>query len=94
MASPGNDLFPAFTPMRQPQFRFLYRMQCQIAKEVFVVGAPHGTGWNRNIMNILEGKVRGPNIEAEILPGGADCAQMVEGTHVGRAHTELSTHLF
>ncbi|KAJ4359847.1 uncharacterized protein N0V89_000403 [Didymosphaeria variabile] len=67
--------------MRQPQFRFLYRMQCQVAKEEFDVGAPHKTGWIRSIVNILSGQIRGPNIEAEILPGGADWAQVVEGTH-------------
>lgn len=69
--------------MRLPSLSFLYRLKCQVAKEEIDVGAPHGTGNIRSIANIVGGTIKGPEIEATILPlGGADWATVIEGTHV------------
>ncbi|KAJ6084162.1 hypothetical protein N7486_010962 [Penicillium sp. IBT 16267x] len=73
--SPGNRLFPGGPQMRQPSLSFLYRLECDIAKEEINIGAPHDAGVIRSIANILRGSVKGPGIEASILPlGGADWA--------------------
>lgn len=69
--------------MKLPNLSFLYRLECEIAKEEINVGAPHGGGIIRSIANILEGRVSGPRIQGTVLPlGGADWATVVEGTHV------------
>lgn len=69
--------------MRLPNLSFLYRLECDIAKEEILVGAPHGSGIVRSVANILEGEVNGPRIKGKVLPlGGADWATVVEGTHV------------
>jgi hypothetical protein len=71
--------------MRLPALSFLYRLQCQVAKEEINIGAPHGAGTIRSIANIVEGTLKGPDIEATVLPlGGADWATVIEGTHVRR----------
>ena len=83
--SPGNQFSPnpESTPlMRTPHLSFLYRLECDIAKEELLVGAAHGTGVIRSIANILEGEVNGPDIKGKVLPlGGADWATVIEGTH-------------
>lgn len=83
--SPGNKFSPnpTTTPlMRTPSLSFLYRLECDIAKEELNVGAAHSTGVIRSIANILEGEVNGPNIKGKVLPlGGADWATVIEGTH-------------
>jgi hypothetical protein len=69
--------------MRQPSLSWLYRLECDIAKEEIKIGAPHNSGTIRSIANIVRGSVKGPGIEGEILPlGGADWATVVKGTHV------------
>lgn len=69
--------------MRQPALSWLYRLECDVAKEEINIGAPHNNGTIRSIANIVRGSVRGPGIEGEILPlGGADWATVVKGTHV------------
>lgn len=81
--SVGYDIFPHGSHMRQPALSFLYRLQCDIAKEEIDIGAPHDTGAIRSIANILSGTLKGPDIEASILPfGGADWATVVKETHV------------
>ena len=83
LPSPGNDLFPNGPLMRQPSLAFLYRLECDIAKEEINIGAPHDAGVIRSIANIVRGSVKGPGIEGSILPlGGADWATVVKGTHV------------
>lgn len=68
--------------MRLPSLSFLYRLECFIAKEEFQIGAPHGGGMRRDVVNILGGSLRGPRLEGQVLPGGADWAQTIQGTHV------------
>lgn len=69
--------------MRKPAMSFLYRLECDIAEEELEIGAPHGTGSVRTVMNIIGGQIKGPGIEASVLPlGGADWANVVQGTHV------------
>lgn len=80
--SPGNALYPHHPPMRLPSLSFLYRLECLIAKEEFDIGAPHGGGMRRDVVNILGGSLRGPRLEGKVLPGGADWARTVQGTQV------------
>ena len=81
--SPGNSLFPNGPRMRQPALSFLYRLECDVAKEDINIGAPHDAGVIRSIANIRRGSMKGPGIQGSILPlGGADWATVVKGTHV------------
>ncbi|KAJ5362605.1 hypothetical protein N7541_003449 [Penicillium brevicompactum] len=81
-ASPGNTVFPSGPTMRQPSLSWIYRLECDIAKEEINIGAPHNSGTIRSIANIVRGSVKGPGIEGEIIPlGGADWATVVKGTH-------------
>ena len=82
--SPGNAyVLNADTPkMKRPDMEFIWRLECEIAKEEIEIGAPHGTGVVRSVANILDGKMSGPGIEGVVLPGGADWATCIEGTHV------------
>lgn len=68
--------------MRRPGMEFIWRLECEIAKEEQSVGAPFGAGIVRSIVNILDGAFQGPRIVGKVLPGGADWATVVEGTHV------------
>lgn len=69
--------------MKLPNLSFLYRLECDIAREEINVGAPHCAGIIRSIANIVGGEVNGPRIKGTVLPlGGADWATVVEGTHV------------
>lgn len=71
--------------MRKPAMSFLYRLECDVAEEEIDIGAPHGTGVIRSVANILNGTLKGPGIEAAVLPlGGADWATVIEGTHVSQ----------
>ncbi|KAJ5731331.1 uncharacterized protein N7483_005839 [Penicillium malachiteum] len=82
LPSPGNTLFDNGPQMRQPSISFLYRLECDIAKEEINIGAPHDAGVIRNIANIVRGSLKGPGIEGTVLPlGGADWATVVKGTH-------------
>lgn len=80
--SPGNALYPASPPMRLPHLSFLYRLECMTEKQSFEVGAPYGGGIQRSVVNILAGTFKGPRLQGEVLPGGADWAQVIQGTHV------------
>lgn len=89
--SPGNEYFPDTPPMRKPTMSFLYRLECDIAEEEVDIGAPHGTGLIRSVANIIGGTLKGPEIEASVLPlGGADWATVIQGTHVS---SHPSNHL-
>ncbi|KAJ5465057.1 uncharacterized protein N7458_000743 [Penicillium daleae] len=80
--SPGNEVFPGSPSMRQPALSWLYRLECHIAKEEINVGTPHDAGIIRSVANIVRGSIKGPGIEATVLPlGGADWATVIKGTH-------------
>ncbi|RHZ65806.1 DUF3237 domain-containing protein [Aspergillus thermomutatus] len=80
--SPGNAYYPNSQPMRRPGLAFLYRLECDIAKEEIEIGAPHGAGVIRGIANIVGGTFKGPELEGTVLSlGGADWATAIEGTH-------------
>lgn len=69
--------------MRLPSLAFLYRLECDIAREEIDIGAPHDAGVIRSIANIVRGSMKGPGIEGAVLPlGGADWATVIKGTHV------------
>ena len=68
--------------MRQPGLSFIYRLECDIDPQEIDVGAPHGAGVIRSVANIAGGTFRGPSISGTVLPGGADWATVIEGTHV------------
>lgn len=69
--------------MRKPAMSFLYRLECDIAEEEIDIGAPHGTGSIRSVAHVIGGTIKGPEIEASVLPlGAADWATVIQGTHV------------
>lgn len=80
--SPGNTYYPGTFPMRKPQLGFVYRLECNIADKEVHVGAPHGAGVVRSIAPITGGTFKGPELQGKVLPGGADWATVIEGTHV------------
>ena len=80
--SPGNAYYPETYPMRKPQLGFIYRLECTIADKEVHVGAPHGAGVVRSIAPITGGTFKGPELQGKVLPGGADWATVIEGTHV------------
>ena len=80
--SPGNAYYPGTYPMRKPQLGFVYRLECNIADKEVLVGAPHGAGVVRSIAPITGGTFKGPELQGKVLPGGADWATVIEGTHV------------
>jgi hypothetical protein len=53
----------------EPQFDFVAEVNAAVAPPQLVGAGPAG---ERRIVPILGGRVSGPRIEAEILPGGAD----------------------
>ena len=53
----------------EPQFDFVAEVNATVAPPQLVGAGPAG---ERRIVPILGGRVSGPRIEAEILPGGAD----------------------
>ncbi len=53
----------------EPQFDFVTEVQATVAPPLLVGAGPAG---ERRIVPILGGRVSGPRLEAEILPGGAD----------------------
>ena len=63
--SPGNAYkLNASTPStRWPGMNFIWRLECEIAPTEVEVGAPHGAGITQSIVDILDGKVKGPEIE-------------------------------
>lgn len=72
-SSPGNDYSERTTKMRVPSMKFIYRLECEMAKENHVVGAPMSADSTRIIMPIVGGTVKGPQISAVIQHmSGAD----------------------
>lgn len=67
---------------------FIYRLDCEMAKENHPVGAPfHGTH-SRMIMPIVGGTVKGPAINGTIQHmSGADWGTLVTGTGVSLYQT-------
>jgi len=73
--------------MRTPSMKFIYRLECEMAKDDHVVGAQTGTSNVRVIMPIVGGTVKGPKISAIIEHmSGADWGLVIGGT--GVSHTD------
>ena len=53
-----------------PQLEFAFEVQVQVADPVVVAELP--SGQTRRIIDILGGTAKGPALEGEVLPGGAD----------------------
>jgi hypothetical protein len=59
--------------MKIPSMKFIYRLECEMATENHVVGAPLSAGSTRIIMPIVGGTVKGPRISGIIQHmSGAD----------------------
>ena len=81
--SPGNDYSTEDIKMKIPHMEFIYRLDCEMAKENHLVGAPFGGTNTRMIMPIVGGTVKGPKIDGTIQHmSGADWGTMVKGTDV------------
>lgn len=81
--SPGNDYSTEDIRMKIPHMDFIYRLDCEMAKENHPVGAPFGGTTSRTIMPIVGGTVEGPGISGTIQRmSGADWGTMVQGTGV------------
>jgi hypothetical protein len=84
-ASPGNAYSDRSIEMKTPSMKFVYRLECEMAKDDHVVGAQTGTSNARVIMPIVGGTVRGPKISAVIEHmSGADWGLAIGGT--GASH--------
>jgi hypothetical protein len=69
--------------MRTPSMKFIYRLECEMAKDDHVVGAQTGTSNVRVIMPIVGGTVKGPQITGVIEHmSGADWGLVMGGTGV------------
>lgn len=69
--------------MRTPSMKFIYRLECEMAKVDHVVGAQTGTSNARVIMPIVGGTVKGPKISAIIEHmSGADWGLVMGRTGV------------
>jgi hypothetical protein len=64
-ASPGNAYSDRSIEMKTPSMKFIYRLECEMAKDDHV-GAQIGTSNARVIMPIVGGTVKGPKISAVI----------------------------
>ena len=66
--------------------KFIYRLECEMAKDNHFVGAQSGTSNARVIMPIVGGTVKGPQISAIIEHmSGADWGLAIGGTGVSHA---------
>ncbi|KAI4731060.1 hypothetical protein E4T49_01294 [Aureobasidium sp. EXF-10728] len=80
-ASPGNAYSDRSIEMRTPSLKFIYRLECEMAKENHVVGAQSGTSNARVIMPIVGGTVKGPQVSGIIEHmSGADWGLAMGGT--------------
>jgi hypothetical protein len=52
-----------------PKLTFAFELRAQVGAPVEIGAVPHG---RRRIVEILGGTVRGPELEAKVVPGGAD----------------------
>lgn len=81
--SPGNACSSNSLQMSIPHLEFIYRLECEMAKDNHAVGAPFGGTDFKMIMPIVGGIVKGPQINGTIEPmSGADWGTMVRGTDV------------
>ena len=53
----------------QPVLTFAFELRAQVGEPLEIGEVPHG---RRRIVQILGGTVRGPQLNAKVLPGGAD----------------------
>jgi hypothetical protein len=72
------ELSPQLSPQLTPQLTHAFDIEAQVAPMRDLGAMPHG---RRRIVPILGGTVRGPRLDAEVLPGGADW-QSVRGDGV------------
>ncbi|KAI5236367.1 hypothetical protein E4T43_08666 [Aureobasidium subglaciale] len=83
--SPGNAYSDRKFEMRIPSMKFIYRLECEMAKDNHFVGAQAGTSNARVIMPIVGGTVKGPRISAIIENmSGADWGTAMGGTGLMR----------
>lgn len=81
--TPGNAYSDRSIEMRTPSMKFIYRLECEMAKDDHVVGAQIGTSNTRVIMPIIGGTVKGPKISAVIEHmSGADWGLVIGRTGV------------
>jgi hypothetical protein len=72
--------------------KFIYRLECEMAKDDHVVGAQSGTSNVRVIMPIVGGTVKGPRITGVIEHmSGADWGLVMGGTGVSHRILEFSS---
>jgi len=72
--------------MRTPSMKFIYRLECEMAKDNHFVGAQSGTSNARVVMPIVGGTVKGPQISGIIEHmSGADWGLVIGKT--GVSHT-------
>ncbi|CAD0093168.1 unnamed protein product [Aureobasidium vineae] len=84
-ASPGSAYSDSSIEMRTPSLKFIYRLECEMARSNHVVGAQSGTSNARVIMPIVGGTVKGPQISAIIEQmSGADWGLAIGGTGLMR----------
>jgi hypothetical protein len=57
-----------------PQFEFAFSVQVEITPKKTFGQLPHG--YERAIVEVLDGAFEGPNIKGRVLPGGADWAMV------------------
>ncbi|KAK5115265.1 hypothetical protein LTR62_001465 [Meristemomyces frigidus] len=81
----GSEFDDIPLKMHVPQLEFIYRLQCEMAKENDHVGAAFGGTNERIVMPILGGTVKGPEISGIIQErSGADWGTAVQGTNYMR----------
>jgi hypothetical protein len=87
-ASPGNEFAIKPFPMQVPHLDFLYRLECEMAKENDNIRSPFDGSGVRIIMPIIGGTVRGPKLSGTIQHrSGADWGMSMKGTDVSLAVT-------
>lgn len=79
----GTMSYQEIPTTRPPHLEFVYRLRVHMDPMNIDVGAPHGAGFSRMVMNIKGGTLRGPGLEGTIVEhGGADWGTAVEGSKV------------
>ncbi|KAG9675537.1 hypothetical protein KCU99_g4582, partial [Aureobasidium melanogenum] len=84
-ASPGDAYSDGSISMRTPSMKFIYRLECEMAKDNHMVGAQSGTSNARVVMPIVGGTVKGPQISGIIEHmSGADWGLVIGKTGLTR----------
>lgn len=94
VSSPGNDYLTNGMKMKIPHMEFIYRLDCEMAKENHAVGAPFDGTNSGMIMPIVGGTFKGPQINGTIQQmSGADWGTMIRGTDVRSYPVESVRHM-